>query len=189
MDDQSKNLRYLLWKRNHPKAQWTRTLASWLGCSELRAKELLNGGKLSAFEQNAIAKFTEISEEDLVYTDLLEKDKSTIKIWQENLLYLLNENLDYKENGELAKSLGIGNDVISNWKSRKHSPAKKHKEKVQIFFKIDSHTDLEKDPIFLSFSPISIREKRKWLLDCIKNIDDRELDRLFHALEKLLAEE
>ncbi|TYQ30514.1 bacteriophage CI repressor [Pseudanabaena sp. UWO310] len=192
MDDQSKNLCYLLWSQKHPRSKWSKVLATWIDSSETRAKELLNGEKLSDKEQQELGKHIEISKDDLevlILGDLFEKYRSQYNIWQENILYLLNEILRYGQQGELAERLNIGDEVISNWKKRKHIPAKKHKEEIQKFFKISSCVDLEKEPIFLLSSPTNIDEKKQWLQERIGKIDDRELDRLFPALEKLLAEE
>lgn len=192
MDDQSKNLRYLLWSQKQPYLKWIEVLAIWIDGSESRAKDLLNGEKLSDKEHQEIAKHIEISKDDLevlIVGDLFEKYRSQYNIWQENILYLLNENLRYGRQGGLAERLGIGVEVISNWKKRKHIPAKKHKEEIQKFFKISGCLDLEKEPIFLFSSPTSIDEKKQWLQERIGKFDDRELDLLFPALAKLLAEE
>jgi hypothetical protein len=187
MQNVSQNLSFLLWHKQVPQSNWFAMLAGWAGCSETRAKKLLRGASPIDAEVQAIAQATNTSDEDLVYKDLLAdcgKD-----IWQENVLYLLGNYLKHGKQQELAVLLGISSGSISDWKNYSHKPERKYKTLLHSFFGLSDSVDLEKHPLFLSLSPIGLSSQKAWLHNRIDEISDRELDRLFPALEKLLADE
>ena len=68
-------------------------------------------------------------------------------------------------------------------------PERKHKKALHKFFSVPMSKNLEECPLFLSLSPIDLNSQKSWLCDRIKNMSDHELDLLFPALAKLLAEE
>jgi hypothetical protein len=52
---------------------------------------------------------------------------------------------------------------------------------------LSAGTDLEKEPLFLSPLPVSLRERKRWLHEQIDRIDTETLNDLFPALKRLLS--
>jgi hypothetical protein len=185
-DSASTNLRFLLWHHKVAKADWAGAVAQWTGSNEARAERLLSGSVPPSVEDlRSLAEALQISEDEILYADLLKE--AEVNIWQENVLHLLN-TLKHGENKRLASFLDLEGGTISKWKKRLYNPEKKHKQKLQDFFAVPTPIDLEADPVFLSLSPCDATSQRTWLHSKIDHLSERSLQQLFPALERLLRE-
>ncbi|MEO0373760.1 MAG: hypothetical protein AAF329_03865 [Cyanobacteria bacterium P01_A01_bin.17] len=181
----SLNLRYILWQQDKPQENWELEVATWAKCSEERALELLKHTQPSEPESEAISQATNYSQDELVFSNLLEE--SGLDIWQENVAYLVN-SLAHGENSKLAKALDVASSTISKWKNRQQRPEKTHRKGLYSFFEVPGLIDLEKDPIFLDLSPIFATAQRAWLHRQIDQLKGKTIQALFPALERLLRD-
>jgi transcriptional regulator with XRE-family HTH domain len=181
----SANLRFLLWQRQIPQSEWVGEVTRWVGCSEARAEQLLRGAATSAQESKKIAEGTQVAEDEILYSDLMEEAK--IDIWQENVLHLL-ATLKHGNHRKLADFLNLDGGTISKWKKRVHRPEIKFNRQLHHFFEVSIAFDLELHPLFLSFSPSYGISQRNWLHGQIDQLSGQTLQELFPALERLLQD-
>jgi transcriptional regulator with XRE-family HTH domain len=177
------NLRFLLWQQKTKREKWVVLLAEHLRCSEDRAWKLLHSGRSTAPELDRAADYFEISQEELMFSRLIER--KNLKVFDENLRFLLSE-LPKGQKGELAKAVGVHATTVSRWAAGINTPERDHLKKILSYFGLKPDTDLEKEPLFLSMDPVSDRSRREWLQRQIEKIDSNELSDLFPALKKLM---
>lgn len=176
---ESYNLRYLLWKEEKIKREkWVDKLIFLLGCSKMRAKQLLLNDLLEQNEKNILAEAFNKSDEDFTVSLFFDDKVNTLL---ENLNYLFESVMQI----HIAKEIGVTERTISRWKAGDHDISDGHLAALRRIFQLPSGTDLRKDPIFLSWVPIDDRGRRQWLSRQIKEIDSADLTELFPAFEKL----
>jgi transcriptional regulator with XRE-family HTH domain len=179
----AENLRYLLWKNKVKRSLWAEQLASWANCSERRAESLLRTGRITAQEQARIAESTDVSEESLRFSRLIEE--RSVDVLSENLKHLL-DSLPYGGNKKLADELEVDPQTVSRWRSGRQLPRPSHLLGISRYFALPIGTHLDADPIFLSLSPVTAAEQLEWVQRHVAGLSPEELHSLFPALERLL---
>lgn len=121
--------------------------------------------------------------------DLLEVCK--IDIYAENVRFLLAlvEQSSQGTKKKLAEELGLATSSISKWMSGKHQPNRPNAIAMCQYFCPYHSCDLDNVPLFLSPSPVDAMTQRAWLIERVKAVGDRTLQKLFPALEKLFRED
>jgi len=182
----AENLRYLLWTRGEDRALWVERVAEWTGCDRRRAIRLLRSGRFTSGEQERIARVCDVSIEELRFGRLV-PDRPDL-ILHENLRYLL-KTLEHGEQKRLAGLLDMETGTVSRWRGGKQLPEGKTQAALSRYFGLPTGTDLQTDPIFLSYPPADDRQRRQWLRDRIENLNPELLSDLFPALERLFEDE
>lgn len=186
MPDLSQNVRYLLWRKEIPRAEWTSKLTALLGWAEANAEAFLAGdsGALSDTELKTIARFGGVTEADLTTKDLLVAANRAI--FHENLSFLI-DLLPHGEKKRFATELGVDATTISRWKNGAQEPTKRKVSAIIRYFQLDDETDLRRMPVFLSQAPVGANEMRAWLHQRIDSLSVGALRDLQPALTRLLA--
>jgi transcriptional regulator with XRE-family HTH domain len=184
MDGLERNLRYLLWKGGVDRKDWPSKLAKWLGCSFLRAEDLLegNGEALAQKEMKALEKATGVAPDDLSM-DLVENLGGDILV--ENIRHLIN-GLAHGQKKEFAAKLGVDVTTVSRWISGAQRPTKKKVEEIGKYFGLPPGTVLDSEPIFLWTEPISDSQMKNWITEKVNQVDGKTLREIFPALRRLL---
>lgn len=125
-----------------------------------------------------------VDAESLRFGDLLGEDKS-VNIFKENLVRLF-ENLKHGQKKVFAEHLGVNDFTLSRWLSGDQRPTVKKIFKIKKFFAVSGELDLKTYPMFLSFQPESIAEKRDFIRQKIDNIEDDAFNNIYIALLKIL---
>ncbi|SIO63312.1 hypothetical protein SAMN05444166_7309 [Singulisphaera sp. GP187] len=185
-DRAAENLRYLLFTRGEPRALWADRVTEWAGCDRRRAMRLLRSGRFTPSEQDRITRVCEVSTEELRFGRLV-PDRPDL-ILQENLRYLL-DILEHGEQKRLAGLLEMETGTVSRWRGGKQLPERKTQAALARYFGLPPGTDLQADPVFLSYPPADERQRRHWLRERIESISPDLLGELFPALERLLEDE
>jgi transcriptional regulator with XRE-family HTH domain len=183
MTQVTENLRFLLWKARVQRREWAAHLASWVGCTLPRARELLEGTSLSTEEQERIAHAAGVAAEDLQFARLL--DMAGIDLPLENLRYLL-DSVQRGHKGPLATRLGIHPTTISNWYSGRQKPRKARLDRLRHYCGLEPSIDLATESLFLSDAPHSDKARKEWLYEHIELLDADTLRELFPAFQRLL---
>jgi hypothetical protein len=179
-----RNLRFLLWReRPSDRASWPSLLSGWTGGDVARAEGLLFGtAKPRPDELARVSAATHHSEDDLAYGDMLAE--SGIDVLEANVRYLLS-TLKHGQQQMLAREIGVHTTTVSRW-GGKHKPTRKRLESFGRYFGINDVRELEIEPLFLSMSPISSRQKREWIRDRVSDLPEEDLAALYPAFERLL---
>ncbi|HEY3489810.1 MAG TPA: hypothetical protein VGK27_06790 [Candidatus Deferrimicrobiaceae bacterium] len=185
MGNASKNIRFLFWKQQIDRRDWTAHLAVLAKCERGRAENLLRGEEPGAKELALIAASLRISATELKGIDLLAA--SQVDILFENLRVLIN-GLGSGKKSVFANSLGLHPTTISGWLSGKARPEKPNLGAICKYFRLPSGTNLEEEPLFLSILPVSEKSRKRWLRERIEILDASELQELFPVIERILRE-
>lgn len=188
MNDQSTNLRFLLWQKKVPRKDWLKEIANWFGGDLNRAREILNNKTISKEELDFFQKNFHHSEDEIMEIlqgNLLSNNK--ISIFMENFDYLLEQLNDQKQ-GEVLSKIGISRSTYSRLKNNQQTPNSNTRRKICDFFGINEATDLNEEPLFLSLEPIGIYLQKQWLCERINQISGTELQKLFPALRRIFDE-
>lgn len=184
MNDVSRNIATLLWKRDPSRKTWIELLANWLGCSPEYAVSVLSGRKPSSDDISKIADACRIDPADLQYQNLL--DVFGIDIFRENLRRMVAA-LERGGKKNIAEKIGVERFTLSRWLAGTHRPPAAKMEKLKELLQIDQDTDLVTTPLFLATDPINTVERKKWLHQQIDGLESNELGEIFYALKKLLV--
>lgn len=183
----SENLRYLLWNEGVKREEWVPTLAAWLQGDRSRAKELLHHNRrLDADEVEHLIKAIHFVERDFEAMRLIEEDQMDIPLM--NLRYLL-DRLKRGERKKLAKSLDVHEVTLSRWYAGSQIPSQRHYQALGEFFGLDRTLDIQTEPIFLSYEPVTVADRKKWLQERIEQLDSAFFGELFPVLKRLLQED
>lgn len=184
MDNLAINIAYMLWNKKVVRGDWVRVVATWAGTDERRADQILRGAPATNAEKERLRKSTGVGSQVLRKESLVERNK--IDVFSENLKYLIH---GVRKGGKqaLAARLGVHQTTVSAWLSGKQRPEKKHQVAIVRYFGLPPGTDLASDATFLSPSPIAETERKRWLRECVQELDVEALSKLFPALEKLLS--
>lgn len=184
MDNVTGNIRYLLWKEKLEPRAWAERLARLIGCDEPRASGILRGMTPSPDELRALAKTAGVSARALKETDLVVDGK--VSMLYENLACLIG-GLEKGKKSKLAASLGIHPATISGWLSGKTRPERPSQAAICRYFRLPSGTDLEREPLFLSYPPMGETARKRWLKERIDQMDAGKLQEAFAAVDAVLS--
>lgn len=187
MNDQSTNLRFLLWQKNVPRKEWLRKVANWFNGDLQRAREILNNETISKRELDFFQKNFDYSEDEIM--EILQGNllsNNQISIFMENLDYLLEQLNDKRS--KILSEIGISSSTYSRLKNNQQTPNSHTRKKICDFFGINEATNLSEEPLFLSLEPIGIYLQKQWLYERIDKISGTEFQRLFPALRRIFDE-
>jgi len=119
--------------------------------------------------------------ETLRFTNLVEEG---CDVFHENLTFLLN-TLEHGGKKALASQLGVDPTTISRWLNASSRPSEGTLHQLMDQLGISTEIDLRTYPIFLSVEPISMTERRQWLISRIEEMTPNELLELYPALRRL----
>lgn len=103
----------------------------------------------------------------------------------DNLACLIG-GLGKGKKSELASSLGIHPTTISGWLSGKSRPERPSQAAICRYFRLPSGTDLEREPLFLSYPPIGETARKRWLKDQLDRMGAADLQDVFRAVEAIM---
>lgn|GEM_PF-1333385 len=182
------NVLYDLWSRDMrsgtdlgDRGHWQRVLQQMTGWPQAKVLAFLSTGSADDEDVRRLADALAIDEETLRYR-LMADDEDVLG---ENVRYLLS-TLKHGEKGALANAIGVDRSTISKWLKGAHPPDKANQRALNSFFGLPLDTDLQKEPIFVSFRPLTLRQRREQLRIAIEDVSDDTLRALLPALEKLL---
>lgn len=178
------NLRYLLWRAGIPRDQWVQQLASWTGCYTFRATELLHGAEPQPDEQERLAEATGTPLEDLRYGDFL----AHADVLHQNVRHLI-DSLGRGGQKQIADDLGVHVTTVSRWYKGLQRPERAKILELRQYFGLLESVDLTSEPLFLSPTPVTTPERKKWLRERIDHLGNEDIAKLYPALERLLGEQ
>ena len=183
-DKFSVNLRYLFWRSGKGRDEWVREVVAWLGCSSVRARDLLTNSIPSQREVDVLSEKLGATSEELRFTGLVEELGDDLFL--HNLQYLV-DGVEHGEKNKVARAVGVHATSLSRWIAGTHHPEKRYRASLARYFGLSSETELVSEPIFLSLLPVSESDRKRWLRSAIDDLDHRSLNDLFPALFKLLS--
>lgn len=179
------NIKYILWKNGVNNTMWNKQLMIWLGVESHRANELLLGTQLNSNESERLTMKFGFNVEDMRLADLISQDG--VDILKENLHHLIS-NLSHGQRSDLSQRLGIHQNTITRWSRGSNRPVRAHIDALCAYFGLPEGVDLEIEPIFLTFPPVTIVEQKVWLFERIGALDNSKLQAIFPALKLMLEE-
>ena len=186
----SRNVRFLLWKRDVPRTQWTSWLESKLDWAPTQVAELVHDHLEDArIDARAVDELTALFELDPTDDDIRFRDLSADHggVLHENLHYLL-DSLERGGKTVLAKTLGVVPTTISRWLNGTSRPSKSTLRELVIYFGLPISTDLESDPLYLSVEPVAQSEQRRWLRQQLEELSTEDFKQLYPALRRMLRD-
>jgi transcriptional regulator with XRE-family HTH domain len=180
---QSRNLRFLLWKRLIKRDHWILEFANRLNLDHKEAERILLKGGLNSTQLGIVSNYFCISEEDILFKDFV----TEVNILRENLKFLI-DSLEHGGRKKLARDVGVDVTTITRWAKGKNPPDQGNLNRLANSLQISSAVDLTQEPIFLELNPVIATEKRRWLLDAIEKLDTQTLNEFFPALRKMLGD-
>ncbi|MEB3189014.1 MAG: hypothetical protein VKL42_01560 [Snowella sp.] len=190
MNDQSTNLRFLLWQKNVPRKEWLQKVANWFNGDLQRAREILNNETITKKELDFFMDNFHHNEDEIM--EILEGDllsKHNIWIFRENFLFLLEKfTIEGHRISDVISKIGINLSTYTRIKNNERkNPNSITIKKIRVFFGINQDTDLNDDPIFLNMEPIGIVLQKQWLSERIDKISGTEFQRLFPGASHFCA--
>jgi len=186
----SSNIRYLLWRKRIPRAQWDEWLSERTSL-EPRIRRALVGGQLddtqvSANELQRLASLfnRENEPESLRLGDLSTDD---CNILQENLRFLF-QSLGRGGKKSLSGELGVDPTTISRWLNGSFEPQPSSLGQIISYFGLPPETDLHEKLLCLSIDPVALTDRRSWIHSRIDALSAKELIELYPAFQRLLEE-
>jgi transcriptional regulator with XRE-family HTH domain len=180
----SENVRYCLWKDPQfgpdARGDWARRLAERSGVREERVLSLFDGGGLEDEEIRSLAGALGRAEEELRYSELAAAEETLT----ENLRYLLG-TVEHGGQRRLAEELGVQDTTIFRWKKGDTRPRPKQLQALIRALGLPPQADLERERLFLTFRPVTLRERRAYVQQLIDQLDLDELAVLIPALERM----
>jgi transcriptional regulator with XRE-family HTH domain len=189
----SRNVRFKLFAKEVPRSNWTTWLASHANLGLAFCRDLIMDG--IADESLTPTQLTELSKtfeglaedgSDLLFTDLLEA--SGRNMLAENLKFLFDD-LERGGKKKLAEFFNVDPTTISRWLAGSSEPQGPGLRRLVSYFNLPMDTDLRRDPVFLSLEPVSSVAKRHWVRDRLDKLSDTDLQELYPALRRMLAED
>lgn len=178
------NLLYLLWRAGIPRDQWVDQLARWTNCYPFRAQELLHGAEPQPDEQERLAGATGTPLEDLRYGNLLDH----VDVLHENVRYLI-DSVGRGGQKQIADKLGVHVTTVSRWYKNQQRPERAKVAELREYFGLPESVDLATEPLFLSPTPVTTLERKRWLQERIDHLGNDDIAELYPALERLLRDQ
>lgn len=184
----SRNVRFLLWLRELPPAQWPTWLSGRTSLKDATIEGLVEGdiedSDVLKDEVDELARAFELDAEGILYADLPHEQRNVLL---ENLRYLFR-SLERGGKQSLAREMGIDPTTVSRWLSGANPPQAPSLNQLVSYFGLPAGTDLKEEPVFLSAEPVAILERRKLIRDRVDALSVTEFRQLYPALKRLLEE-
>ena len=178
------NLRWLMSQKEKNPLEWGKSLEKMSRgyFTYARAVGLVFEAKPTPAEVEALADLTGHEAEELHSVPLYGSEDSVRRL---NFQYLLDA-LPKGEGQVAAKMIGITPSQLSRWKSGVEKPRTSNARKLLRFHGIDSDTDLDKVPLFLSMEPVSGYQQKKWVAERLMEMPAHQMAAIYPALKKML---
>ena len=111
--------------------------------------------------------------------------RDNVDVLSENVRFMIN-GLERRQKRAFALDIGVHPTTISKWLAGKIRPENPSQTAICRYFGFKAGVDLKVDPLFLSYSPVTITQRKRWLHEKIDGMTSKDLGDLFLALEKLL---
>ena len=184
----SQNVRYLLWQRGVERSSWVAWLVRECQLDQQRVGKLVRGelhdGEIPTREQAQLCQGLGVTESELRFEDL---PNERTDILLENLKFLFS-GLERGGKKEVAFTLQVDPTTVSRWLNGTSQPNRTTQDAVSRFFGLPRDTDLRKDPLFLSVSPVAAAEQKRWIVQQVENMSSEELRELYPALRRMLGD-
>ena len=181
------NVLYRLWSDDAAEARrgardhWAKRLRQLTSWPEPKCKGFLERRELTDQDVTELADHLGMEEGDLRWQRLVENED----LLRQNLGYLFS-TLETGQKGALAEFAGVSNSTVSRWVKGLHPPEGPNLERIARFFGLPAGTDLREEALFLSFRPVTLRQRRRLLKERLDALPDDRLRDYLPALEKLL---
>ena len=185
----SNNLRLTLWRHGIPRTQWVEWIAARCELSPNLVRAVVGGSatddQVGDAECSQLAKAIGMAaeEETLRFGDMVGTECDVLR---ENLTYLMNA-LGHGGKRALATKFSVDPTTISRWLNGNSKPNAATLRELATHFGVPTGTDLRSDPVFLSVDPVSLSERRQWVISRLESLSADELRDLYPALRRLLG--
>ncbi len=180
----SENVRFCLWKDSvlglEERLHWAARLGERTGLREDRVLALFDCEEVTDEEIRLVADALGRSEEEIRYSDLAEGEDTLT----ENLRYLLG-TVEHGGQRRLAEEIGVKDTTVFRWKQGTR-PRQKQLQALIRALGLPPHIDLDQERVYLSFRPVTLRERHAYIHQLIDQLDHDELAMLIPALERML---
>lgn len=184
----SQNVRFLLWQRGVERSLWVTWLARECQLERQRVGKLIRGelhdGEVPTREQSQLSDGLGFPESDLRFKDLPNEHAD---ILLENLKSLFR-GLERGGKKEIAITLQVDPTTVSRWINGSSQPNRTTLDAISRFFGLPRETDLRKDPLFLSVSPVAVADQKRWIVCQVENMSSDDLRELYPALRRMLED-
>ena len=185
----SNNLRLALWRQGIPRTQWVGWIAARCELGPELVRSVVGGSvsddQVGDAECSQLAKAIGMAaeEETLRFGDMVGTECDVLR---ENLTYLMNA-LGHGGKRALATKFSVDPTTISRWLNGNSKPNAATLRELATHFGVPTGTDLRSDPVFLSVDPVSLSERRQWVISRLESLSADELRDLYPALRRLLG--
>ena len=188
----SRNLRFALWSRGIPRAEWIDWLAGRTNLGTSFCRDLLTD-RLddAAVSPRQLVELVRAIEPDADPEDFRTHDfvsDPRRNVLAENLSFLFDD-LERGGKKKLAELWDIDPTTLSRWLSGRSPPQGPALRQIVSYFRLPPDTDLRSDPVFLSLDPMSVVAKRSWVRDRLDRLSEEELQDLYPALRRMLEDD
>lgn len=111
--------------------------------------------------------------------------RDNVDVLSENVRFMIN-GLERRQKRAFALDIGVHPTTISKWLAGKIRPENPSQTAICRYFGFKTGVDLKVDPLFLSYSPVTITQRKRWLHDRVDEMTPATLADLYPALEKML---
>jgi transcriptional regulator with XRE-family HTH domain len=184
----SSNIRFALWRKSVPRGEWVKWLTQRTGlyADRIRSvlKEQVSDDEIGADEWTRLATAIDMADEsELLRFSNLAGDGCNVL--RENLSYLL-DTLEYGGKKLLAESIHVDPTTVSRWLKGTSQPTEATLRQISTHFGLPSKTDLRIYPVFLSFEPIAVTERKDWVNSQVTALTAEDFQALYPALRRML---
>ena len=193
----SDNLKVLIWQNqrelgNMSYKEYIALVARQCGIAPLHFHALiLDREEVTSQEEEMICSFFSDSGYDLttihthfIFDDLMERNKQNLI--DKNIHYLVS-NLDWGENNDFIKFIGVNSSTVFRWKQGKTRPDAKKQMQICQYFGFSDTNVLWRGFLFFDLEPLSYQQKLKCCKKMLDDMPKEEFERIYPAICKLLS--
>jgi transcriptional regulator with XRE-family HTH domain len=181
------NVLHRLWSEDDAGARrggrehWIKRLRRLTGWPESKCRAFLERQEMSERDVKDLADHLGLEEEVLRMQRLVEHED----LLKQNLAFLF-ASLEHGQKGALAEHTGVSGSTVSRWVNEQHPPDRRNLQRLARYFGLPAGTDLRTEALFLSYRPVTLRQRRRVLKERLEALPDEHLRDYLPALEKLL---
>jgi hypothetical protein len=181
------NIRFACWRVSQDRSSWPDLLAGWLG----RRDDIGVAGAILSDMQapipdqiERVAAALNADEQDLVFANM--PAVAGVNVLHKNLERLFS-NPGKNTKGQLAEQLEVDPATLSRWIGGKQAPDTAARRRIAALFGLGGPEELDQNPIFLSYLPVTHAERIAWVNSRLQEISLQELRELFPAFYRMLS--